>query len=124
MKFFGIGHDIIEVSRIEQSVMKHQERFYEKLFTDEEIAYCLSKPSPSLHFAGRFAAKEALAKALGFGFGSEVRWKEISILNDENGKPFVELQGKMGVDFSNFHIDISISHIRELASAVAIIFTN
>lgn len=124
MKFFGIGHDIIEVNRIEQSVEKHQERFYEKLFTDEEIAYCLSKPSPAVHFAGRFAAKEALAKALGFGFGSEVRWKEISIINDENGKPFVELKGKMGVEFHNFHIDISISHIKELASAVAIIFTD
>jgi holo-[acyl-carrier protein] synthase len=122
MEFIGLGHDIIEVSRIEKSLASHGERFYLKLFTPEEIAYCLSKADPAIHFAGRFAAKEAIAKGLGTGFGEHVKWLEISIINDFSGKPKVKLTGKTALNHQDFHIAVSISHIKELASAVAFIY--
>lgn len=122
MEFIGLGHDIIEVSRIEKSLTTLGERFYLKLFTQEEINYCLAKPQPAMHFAGRFAAKEAIAKAIGTGFGEHVKWSEIAILNDSNGKPQVKLKGKTALHYPDYHISVSISHIKELASAVAFIY--
>lgn len=113
----GIGTDIIEVERILESLDKHGSHFTDRLFTEKEIKYCLKYKNSSVHFAGRFAAKEAVSKALGTGFGRELSWKDFEILNDSNGKPLVHfitpLEGKK--------VHISISHTENYAVATAIL---
>lgn len=121
LSFIGIGHDIIEINRIEESISKFGDRFYTKLFTQKEINYCLTKPSPAMHFAGRFAAKEALAKALGTGFGEHLKWLDIEIINDDLGKPNVTFLNELQRTYPNYLPSISISHTKLMASAFAII---
>ena len=121
MKFSGIGHDIIDISRIDESISKFGDRFLLKLFSEKEIAYCNSKATPAIHFAGRFAAKEAISKALGTGFGEYLKWQDIEILNDDLGKPVVTLSEELKEQYPNHHISVSISHTKEIASAVAIL---
>jgi holo-[acyl-carrier protein] synthase len=122
MQFIGIGHDIVDIARIAESISKFGDRFFSKLFTVHEVHYCMEKAEPAIHFAGRFAAKEAIAKAIGTGFGQYLRWQDIEIINDELGKPFVHLSDEFQGQFPNYQINISISHTDTLASAVAIVF--
>lgn len=119
MNFIGIGNDIIEINRIEKAIKKIN--FITKVFTENEIKLFEIKGSRAEFFAGRFAAKEAVSKALGTGF-REFSLTDIEILNDSLGKPYVTF--KNSIDFYNkkYFIDISISHCKEYATAVAIIF--
>ena len=123
MQILGLGHDIIEVSRIEESIASFGNRFFSKLFTSKEVAYCTKKPHPAMHFAGRFAAKEAIAKAIGTGFGKDLSWLDLEILNNDDGKPIVHLSPNFREKFPKGHIELSISHTKQLASAVAIWIT-
>lgn len=116
----GLGNDIIEVKRIAASIAKYDKRFLDKLFTVEEQEYCLKYRDAARHFAGRFAAKESIAKALGTGFGHRLSWLDIEIQNDENGKPLVVLSNHANVSFNHPYIFIAISHCKEYANAVAI----
>ncbi len=116
----GIGCDIIEIARIRTSLQKHGEHFYNKLFTEQEQEYCLNHADPSIPFAGRFAAKEAIAKALGTGFGSAVSWLDIEIVKDDAGKPHVELCPSIVTYFNNPTLHLSISHCHSYATAYAI----
>lgn len=119
MNFIGIGNDIIEINRIEKAIKKIN--FITKVFTENEIKLFEIKGKRTEFFAGRFAAKEAVSKALGTGF-REFSLTDIEILNDSLGKPYVTF--KNSIDFYNkkYFIDISISHCKEYATAVAIIF--
>jgi len=115
----GIGIDIIEIKRIKGVIEKFGEKFYERILTDKEIEYCKSfKAKPEPHFAGRFASKEAYSKALGTGISKSFNWKDIQILNDEKGKPYIEHLTEN--EYSNGKFYISISHTDEYASAVVI----
>lgn len=116
----GLGNDIIEIERVKQGVDKHGQPFLDRLFTKKEQEYCRTQADPYPRFAGRFAAKEAIAKALGCGFGSDVAWHDIEILPDPLGKPIVQLSGALKERFENPQILISISHCRSHATAVAI----
>jgi holo-[acyl-carrier protein] synthase len=116
----GIGNDIIEVKRIAQSIQRHGSRFLDKLFTSFEQKYCLKYREPERHFAGRFAAKEAIAKALGTGFGEDVHWLDIEILNNDLGKPIVKFDNQLLLRYGKIEIQLSISHCREYATAVAL----
>ena len=111
----GTGIDIIEVDRIAKAIERWGENFLNHVFTDEEIVYAKKHRYPSQRFAGRFAAKEAVLKA--FGKNSHLNWKDISITNDEDGKPICHFSDK------NFkkQILISISHTPNYAVASAII---
>ena len=122
MKFSGIGHDIIDISRIDESISKFGDRFLVKLFSEKEIAYCNSKATPAIHFAGRFAAKEAIAKALGTGLGKMLEWKDIEIINASLGKPEVFLSEKAYKLFNNPTILLSISHCKSYATATALYY--
>lgn len=117
----GIGNDIIEVARIKNNVEKYKQRFLDRVFTPFEQTYCLSRKEPSLHLAGRFAAKEAVVKALGTGFTQGITWQDIEIRNALEGKPYVvlspQLQDLIGLSSS---VLISISHCHEYATAFAI----
>lgn len=116
----GIGNDIIEVSRIRGVIQRHQKRFLDRVFTLNEQAYCLSHREPAIHFAGRFAAKEAVVKALGTGFNESISWNDIEISNTSSGKPCVVLSARLKELLSGGMIDISISHCHEYATAFAI----
>ena len=115
------GVDLIEISRIEEVVSRHGKHYLERIYTPAELELC-GKRSESL--AGRFAAKEAVAKALGCGIG-DVTWKEIEILGDEQNAPVLHLHGmakekanKLGL--TNWSISLSHNQKHAIAFVVAI----
>jgi holo-[acyl-carrier protein] synthase len=116
----GIGNDIIEIERIESTHKEHGEAFLKRLFTEKEKAYCFACQNPYPRLAGRFAAKEAIAKALGTGFSSELSWHDIEILPDERGKPVPHLFGTLRDLYPNLKLYVSISHAKTYAAAVAV----
>jgi len=119
----GIGIDIIEIDRIKESVDKFGDRFLNKIYTKKELDYCLKKKYKYQHLAARFAAKEAVYKALATGWNEDVSWQNIEISNEPNGMPIVTLQGKLkkflhkGKD-----LKISMSHSRDYVACMAIIY--
>ena len=114
----GLGIDIIEVSRIRSMMEKYGDKFFKRILTENEIDYCKSFVNAELHFAGRFASKEAYSKAIGTGISKNFGWKDIEILNDPRGKPYIHHIKES--DYSNNYFDISISHTKEYACAVVI----
>lgn len=116
----GIGSDIIEVSRIRESLERHGDHFTTKLFTEAEQEYCYGRNDPAPVFAGHFAAKEAIAKSLGTGFGKTLAWLDIEISHDPLGKPIVSLCPSLRDYFSNPIIHLTISHCHEYATATAL----
>lgn len=116
----GLGNDILEINRIRKTIEKHGPHFYKKLFNKRELEYCLAHKDPATLLAGRFAAKEAIAKAMGTGFGALISFLDIEILNDELGRPFVECSDSFNEIFNSPHIILSISHCKEYANAVAL----
>ena len=118
------GTDIIEISRIKKSIEKSGDRFLNLVFTKKEIEYCESKKIAKYnHYAGRFAAKEAIYKAVSALLDDRfaISWKNAQIVNDENGNPHVEF---IDIKIKQIEqIDISISHCKEYAVATAIITT-
>lgn len=120
----GIGNDIIEIARIRQGIDRQGKPFLDRLFTLRELDYCQKFQDPVPHYAGRFAAKEAIAKAFGTGVGAIVQWHNIEVLNDEFGKPVVFLSLSLQEQFEHPNILVSISHCVEYATAVAIWLKN
>ena len=117
----GVGTDLIEIGRIRRSLERY-ERFRDRCFTPAEQAYCESRPNPAQSYAGRFAGKEAVGKALGFGVARAFAWKEIEIVG--RPKPSVRLCGSVAAWAARVgagQIDLSMTHSRELAQAVAIV---
>ncbi len=118
------GVDIIEISRIKDAIENIGEKFLDKVFTEKEIEYCESKKNQKFqHYAARFAAKEAIFKAISESIGNkyEMNWKDYEVLNDENNRPFINIDKKYKKNIEN--MDISISHCKEYAVAnVAILF--
>jgi holo-[acyl-carrier protein] synthase len=115
-----IGVDLIEIERIRLALERHGDSFKQRCFTDVERAYCDSKPNPPQHYAGRFAAKEAVGKALGSGV--YFTWKEIEIRG--RPKPGVFLSGRTAAWAAKVNagrIELSMTHSRELAAAVAVV---
>lgn len=123
MRIFGIGIDVVEVERIASAIERHGEPFLAKLFTPAERAYCAAQKKPELHYAARFAAKEAVSKALGTGIGGQAGWLDLEITRDPSGAPRLVLQGA-AAEFTAgqgiTEIQISLTHAREYAAANAI----
>jgi holo-[acyl-carrier protein] synthase len=121
----GLGIDIIEIVRVKKSIEKYGDKFLSKVFTEGEINYCDKKFNKYQHYAARFAAKEAVYKALASGWKEGLRWKDIEIQNDSSGMPSVNTQGKLHSFLSkDTQLRISISHSETYVTAVAIIFKN
>ena len=116
----GIGNDIIEISRIDEAIRRYGQRFLDKIFTQAEQEYCLRYRESARHFAGRFAAKEAIVKALGTGFSKGISWLDIEILGDTSGKPVAFFSDSVNQAFQSPNILVSISHCRQYATAFAI----
>jgi holo-[acyl-carrier protein] synthase len=116
-----VGVDLIEIERVRRALERHGDGFRTRCFTPDEVAYCESKPNPAQHYAGRFAAKEAVGKALGSGV--LFTWKEIEIRG--RPKPGVVLSGRTArwaaERIGPVHIELSMTHSRELAAAVAVV---
>ena len=89
----GLGIDVVAIERIAGLLERHSGRAKERLYTAAERAYCEKMARPALHFAARFAAKEAFVKALGTGFSAGIRWRDIGIVHDPKGKPELALEG-------------------------------
>ena len=126
----GIGLDIINIARIEALLKKSGESFEKKVFSQVEIEKSQKFSIPELksrYYAKRFAAKEAFSKAIGLGIGRGIDFIDISIINDENGKPIINLSSKAEIflkkHFKNavFQIDLSLTDEREIAQAIVII---
>ena len=119
----GIGTDIVEVERIQKMMSDHGDHFLERVFTAAEIAHCQPRREAAQHFAGRWAAKEAVMKALGTGFTPEVGWTDIEILTLPSGQPYVVMHGTARTYSENKGIGtilITLSHTKTYATATAI----
>lgn len=89
----GTGIDLVDVGRIERLLGKWGDKFTGRFFSGQEIEYCSRRAVPAIHFAARFAAKEAFLKSIGFGLGMGVRLADIEVVNDDKGKPRLSLHG-------------------------------
>ena len=123
MDVLGIGTDITECLRIAQMIERHGELFVDRVYTPEETGYCRNRKQATQHFTGRWAAKEAVLKALGTGWIRGVSWRDIEIRNEAGGRPVVLLHGgaqqtaqRLGVT----EVLVSISHCHTHATAYAI----
>jgi holo-[acyl-carrier protein] synthase len=120
----GLGTDLIEVHRIEQSIQRFGDRFLTRIYTPSEIAYCTRKQkSAAESFAARFAAKEAGAKALGTGISRGVTWLEIEVTREPTGKPMLALHGRAALRAQSLgvkHMTVSLTHTGDVALAVVV----
>ena len=130
MKIFGIGTDIVNIKRMENSLKKNGFSFRNRIFSKKEISYCEKKKNSSSFYAKRFAAKEAFSKALGTGIRKGINFKNIEISNDNLGKPFIELKGstaaflKKKIKTNKYSIYLSLSDDIPWAQATVIISLN
>jgi holo-[acyl-carrier protein] synthase len=123
-RILGTGVDIVETARIQDSLDKFGERFLNRCFWPGEVTYCNGMKFPALHFAARFAAKEALSKAFGTGIGHHLGWKYMEIRKRDSGEPYAVLHGK-GEELAKARgvteVFVSLSHSKDYAAAQAVI---
>ena len=123
MEIVGIGTDIVECLRIGRMVEQHGELFLNRVYTEREVRYCQGRKRAVEHFAGRWAAKEAILKCLGSGWRKGLCWTDIEVRNDPSGKPVVLLCGAAKESAQQLRITdilLSISHCRAYATAHAV----
>ena len=113
-----------DVPRIKRAIERYGDRFLSRVFTPWEIQYCLGKINPELSFAGRFAVKEAVFKAIGTGFAEGVKWTSVEIVNDRRGQPEVRLGLAIRRLIGERKMIITLSHTREYAVACAIMVSD
>jgi holo-[acyl-carrier protein] synthase len=120
----GVGIDNVQTERMKEILIKWSDRVEDRVFNESELEYSKSKGETHLHLAARFAAKEALFKALGKGLSEGMTWTDVKVFNDESGKPFIELKRRakeiadeMGVKT----IHVSLSHTDVCSMAVVIL---
>ncbi len=122
MEIVGIGTDIVECLRIGRMIEQHGETFLTRVYTEREIRYCQARKRALEHFAGRWAAKEAILKCLGTGWRRGINWTDMEIVNHPDGQPLVALCGEAGDRAQQMGIGdilLSISHCRAYAVAFA-----
>jgi len=122
----GIGIDVVQNERIRDSIQRFGDRFLNRIYTEGEIEYCKKCVQPEIHYAARFAAKEAAFKALGTGWGGGVKWKDVEVVRLPSGKPELHLHGEAlmhaaSAGASRFHV--SLTHDQLISSAVVILET-
>ena len=120
MTIIGIGSDLLEIKRLAAAGEKYGDRLYRRVFTEAEIAYCESRTHPHQHYAARFAAKEAVFKALGVGWAQGVSWMDVEVIRQDKGPPAVRISGaakKLADDLGVSRTHLSLSHTKDLAMA-------
>ena len=124
MTIVGIGLDLVKIDRIRAIAERWQARFLDRLYTEAERRYCLARPTPYASFAGRFAAKEAVLKALGTGWTDGISWHDIQVLNDRAGRPHATVSGRVKTLMQRAgvtEIHLSLSHDTDYAVAEAVL---
>jgi len=119
----GLGIDATDIHRISDTIDRYGDRFVRRIFTDAEIAYCTRRRVPAVHFAGRFAAKEAGMKALGTGHSQGVRWRDVEVVR-HGGPPSLRFHGGAGRRFAAIggrSTLVTITHSEDLAVAQVMI---
>ena len=130
MKIFGIGTDIVNIKRMKRTLKSKNNNFKKKIFSKDEIIYCEKRKNPSSFYAKRFAAKEALSKALGTGIRKGINFRDIEVLNDNLGKPSIKLKGstaiflKKKIKNKKYSIYLSLSDDVPWAQATVIVSYN
>jgi len=130
MKIFGLGTDIVNIKRLEKILKKNNNEFKSRIFSKNEILYCDKKSNPFPFYAKRYAAKEALSKALGTGIRKGVNFKDIEVSNNNQGKPYIKLKGdtaiflKKKIKKKKYSIYLSLSDDLPWAQATVIISYN
>ena len=123
MSVYGIGIDLVDVERVTAALEKHGDVWTRKIFTEAERAYCEAQHEPAIHYAARFAAKEAAVKALGTGIGKNAALHDLEVVKDDNGAPKLLLHGD-AKDFAKergiAHVLISLTHTKDHAAANAV----
>ena len=119
----GTGTDAVNISRVRKLKKRFGNRFLDRVFTSSEKKYCNKYSNASEHYAARFAAKEATAKALGVGFGKELDWKDIVIHNNKKGKPFIKFRNRVAAKIkrNGYKCHLSMAHCTDYATAVSIL---
>jgi holo-[acyl-carrier protein] synthase len=123
MEIVGIGTDIIECLRIAQMIQRHGDLFINRVYTPQEIQYCQARRQSTQHFAGRWAAKEAVLKVLGTGWRKGISWRDVEIVSGPGGRPAVVLRGgarEIADELQITEVLVSISHCRTHATAYAL----
>ena len=118
----GLGADLIEVERVKGVLERQGPRFLERVFTEEERAYCSRMAHPHKHYAARFAAKEAVSKCFTTGIGAELGWRSVSIYHGARNQPLVRLDDKAQALLAQIgatHVLVTLSHTESHALAVA-----
>ncbi|HEY5615606.1 MAG TPA: holo-ACP synthase [Bacteroidota bacterium] len=117
----GIGIDIVEVKRMKQALDAQGGALIRKMFTEHEIAYCKSKKRSYEHFAARFAAKEAVSKAMKTGWSGKFRWKDVEVVNEPSGEPRILLYGHVASMLKQSAVHLSLSHTKSTVVAFVVI---
>lgn len=123
MAIWGIGSDIVKVSRIEKILDRHRDSFLKRVYSEHEIDYAYARHRPALHLAARFAAKEAFVKALGLGIGKELSWRDVGVVNQSGGKPELAFSQRASVSLRqhNLTASLSLAHEQEFALAFVVL---
>lgn len=122
--FAGMGIDIVDIPRFRKTLEKRGKKFIDRIFLPSEKKYCRAKANPWIHFAGRFAAKEAVAKAFGTGIGKEIGWLDMEILSLDSKAPVVKLSryaNRLARKHRVKNVLVSISHTHAHSAAVALL---
>ena len=125
----GIGTDIIDIRRIKNTIHRYGEKFKKRCFSNNEIIRSENRFNPSNSYAKRYAAKEACSKALGTGLAKGIFWKDVEVVNDKYGKPFIKLHNNAlkrinKITKKDYKIEVSLSDEKNYAIANVIIFIN
>ena len=109
-KILGIGVDVVDVQRMKDVLEKQGKVFLDKVFSDMEVTYCKTRKKPYIHFGARFAAKEAVAKAMHTGWSGAFHWRDIEVVNDQSGAPHILLSRDVAKALDQCTVHLSLSH--------------
>lgn len=117
----GIGVDVVDVKRMKTVLEKQGEYFLNKVFSDMEVTYCRTRKKPYIHFAARFAAKEAVAKAMRTGWSGAFHWRDIEVVNDQSGAPHILLSRNVAKALEHCEVHLSLSHTDNTVVALVVL---
>jgi holo-[acyl-carrier protein] synthase len=120
-KILGVGVDVVDVPRMKKVLEQQGEYFLKKVFSDMEVTYCKTRKRPYIHFAARFAAKEAVAKAIRTGWSGVFHWRGIEVINDQSGAPHILLTGEVAKALEQCNVHLSLSHTESTVVALIVL---
>jgi holo-[acyl-carrier protein] synthase len=120
-KILGIGVDVVDVQRMKEVLEKQGKVFLDKVFSDMEVTYCKTHKRPYIHFGARFAAKEAVAKAMRTGWSGAFHWRDIEVVNDQSGAPHILLSRDVAKALDQCTVHLSLSHTENTIVAFVVL---